>query len=74
MLFSVTNQEIYNYVGTKGKPITVGFFSKNAEIGFDNDNQYWGLLFQVDDNPYVEGIMATSYYQGKYSGYGEIGY
>jgi hypothetical protein len=30
MLFSVTNQEIYNYVGTKGKPITVGFFSENA--------------------------------------------
>ena len=44
MIFSVTNQKIYNYVGTTGKPTTVSFDNFSSNIGFDDTNTNWGLF------------------------------
>ncbi len=61
-------------MGTKGKPISVAFISGEAHIGFDNYDGYWGLAFHVDGRPNIGGISAMSFYEGKYSGFEEIGY
>jgi hypothetical protein len=52
MIFSVTNQKIFNYVGTTGKPIIAEFRDDESKIGFADYNDYnspvYGVSFSTD--------------------------
>ncbi len=49
MIFSVTNQKIYNYVGKTGKPIYAYFDDQyRSFIGFSDADTDFGLLLDID--------------------------
>jgi len=50
MIFSVTNQKIFNYVGTTGQPIFTNFMQYFSNIGFTDGSWDFSLLFRTDDN------------------------
>ena len=44
----MTNEKVFNYVGTSGKPLYSGFFYSGSNIGFCDADSDWGILFTVD--------------------------
>jgi len=52
MIFSVTNQKIFDYVGVTGRPIFVNFEQGFSNVGFTDGwgNVNFGLVFMTDDN------------------------
>ena len=58
LMFSVTNQKIYNDVTTKGPSIMAQFYKKTAIMGFKDGNENFGIYFTVDDHCW-EGECET---------------
>jgi hypothetical protein len=50
LIFSVTNEKVFNYVGRSGKPINTSFFERESSVGFNDNNSDWALRFIVNDN------------------------
>jgi hypothetical protein len=50
LIFSVTNEKVFNYLGRSGKPISTQFRNTESIIGFNDADMDWALRITVYDN------------------------
>ena len=64
MIFSVTNQKIFDYVGASGTPIFVNFQEHFSNVGFSDGNLNFGVVFMTDDNSRRSEYTFSEWGQG----------